>query len=97
MERVTVVLMDTVDQHAVKVIIIRIIFIFIFLFKKEEENVRHIINLVLLIECSIFGYYGDNCSTPCPENCLGGLCDTVNGSCYGCLDGYSGPTCHEGY
>ena len=52
---------------------------------------------VLLLGCPSLGYYGENCSIPCPENCLGGLCDSVNGTCFGCLDGYSGPTCNEDY
>ena len=47
--------------------------------------------------CPSLGYYGENCSIPCPVNCLDGICDSVNGTCFGCLDGYSGPTCNEGY
>lgn len=43
------------------------------------------------------GNYGKNCSTPCPQNCLDGLCDIVNGMCFGCLGGYNGPNCSEGY
>ena len=53
--------------------------------------------MLLLLGCSSIGYYGENCSIPCPVNCLDGLCDTENGTCYRCLDGYSGPTCNKGY
>ena len=66
-----------------------------FINKQREENVTYIINLCLLSECTISGYYGENCSTPCPKNCLNSLCG-VNGTCYSCLDGYSGPVCNEG-
>lgn len=48
-------------------------------------------------ECPSPGYYGENCSTPCPENCLDGVCDTVNGTCYDCIDGYSGSECSKGH
>lgn len=65
--------------------------------KQREENVVISSIWFLLLGCTISGYYGENCSTSCPENCLDGLCDTVNGSCYACIDGYSGPTCHRGY
>ena len=54
-------------------------------------------NDLLLLDCILPGYYGDNCSTPCPENCVDGLCDNVNGTCYYCRGGYSGPTCNAGY
>ena len=54
-------------------------------------------NDLLLLDCILPGYYGDNCSTPCPENCVDGLCDNVNGTCYNCHGGYSGPTCNAGY
>ena len=64
---------------------------------QEQENVTHVIKILLLLDCTLPGYYGENCSTPCPVNCLDGLCDTVNGTCNGCLDGYSGSTCSEGY
>ena len=47
--------------------------------------------------CILPGYYGENCSTPCPENCVDGLCHNVNGTCYNCRGGYSGPTCNAGY
>uniref|UniRef100_K1RCZ6 Scavenger receptor class F member 2 n=1 Tax=Magallana gigas TaxID=29159 RepID=K1RCZ6_MAGGI len=40
--------------------------------------------------CLTLGYYGENCSTPCPENCKGGDCDIVDGTCVSCVPGYSG-------
>lgn len=63
---------------------------------KKKYCISHIIIGFLLLDCTTSGYYGGNCSTPCPENCFDGLCDTVNGTCYRCHDGYRGPTCNEG-
>uniref|UniRef100_A0A8W8NYE9 EGF-like domain-containing protein n=1 Tax=Magallana gigas TaxID=29159 RepID=A0A8W8NYE9_MAGGI len=44
--------------------------------------------------CLTLGYYGENCSTPCPENCKGGDCDIVDGTCVSCVPGYSGSMCN---
>nr|XP_034322153.1 multiple epidermal growth factor-like domains protein 10 isoform X4 [Crassostrea gigas] len=44
--------------------------------------------------CLTLGYYGENCSTPCPENCKGGDCDNVDGTCVSCIPGYSGSMCN---
>ncbi|XP_065925384.1 uncharacterized protein [Magallana gigas] len=44
--------------------------------------------------CLTLGYYGENCSTPCPENCKGGDCDNVDGTCVSCVPGYSGSMCN---
>ena len=63
----------------------------------NQENVSRVIKILLLLECTTIGYYGENCSAHCPENCLDGLCNPVNGTCYGCRDGYNGPTCTKGY
>uniref|UniRef100_A0A8W8NSY8 EGF-like domain-containing protein n=1 Tax=Magallana gigas TaxID=29159 RepID=A0A8W8NSY8_MAGGI len=41
------------------------------------------------------GYYGEDCSLPCPQNCQEGHCHIVDGSCLGCVPGYKGPTCNE--
>lgn len=38
------------------------------------------------------GYYGENCSLPCPKNCQGRLCDIVEGKCLGYVVGYTGRT-----
>ncbi|XP_065926739.1 cell death abnormality protein 1 [Magallana gigas] len=43
--------------------------------------------------CSKSRHFGDNCSTPCQQNCLEGRCDVVDGTCLGCIPGYTGPTC----
>ena len=48
------------------------------------------------IGCLTLGYYGENCSTPCPENCKGGDCDIVDGTCVSCVPGYSGSMCNIG-
>lgn len=40
-------------------------------------------------------YYGDNCSTPCHQNCLDGRCDIVDGTCLGCVPGYTGSMCDK--
>ncbi|XP_034321090.2 receptor-type tyrosine-protein phosphatase epsilon [Magallana gigas] len=43
--------------------------------------------------CPTPGYYGLDCSLPCPRNCQEGRCNIVDGSCLGCVPGYTGPTC----
>uniref|UniRef100_K1PR81 protein-tyrosine-phosphatase n=1 Tax=Magallana gigas TaxID=29159 RepID=K1PR81_MAGGI len=43
--------------------------------------------------CPIPGYYGEDCSLPCPQNCQEGRCNIVDGTCLGCVSGYTGPTC----
>eukprot|EP00105_Crassostrea_gigas_P046603 XP_019930751.1 PREDICTED: uncharacterized protein LOC105347965 [Crassostrea gigas] len=45
--------------------------------------------------CLTLGYYGENCSTPCPENCKGGDCNIVDGTCISCVQGYKGSMCNE--
>ncbi|XP_065924911.1 receptor-type tyrosine-protein phosphatase alpha-like [Magallana gigas] len=45
--------------------------------------------------CPVTGYYGKNCSLPCPQNCQENHCKIVDGTCLGCVDGYTGPTCNE--
>lgn len=46
--------------------------------------------------CPTLGYYGEDCSLPCPQNCQENHCKIVDGTCLGCVDGYKGPTCNEG-
>ena len=46
--------------------------------------------------CPTPGRYGADCSLPCPENCKSGFCDIVEGSCLGCIDGYTGTLCDKG-
>ncbi|XP_065934198.1 scavenger receptor class F member 2-like [Magallana gigas] len=45
--------------------------------------------------CLTLGYYGENCSAPCPENCKGGDSDIVDGTCISCVPGYKGSMCNE--
>ena len=55
-----------------------------------------ILLIVLLSGCRNLGYSGTDCSIPCPQNCLYGVCDIINGDCPGCVAGYKGRTCNEG-
>ncbi|XP_078330338.1 uncharacterized protein LOC111113187 [Crassostrea virginica] len=43
--------------------------------------------------CPTLGYYGENCSLSCPQNCQEGLCHITDGTCLGCLPGYKGSKC----
>uniref|UniRef100_A0A8W8NYI8 Scavenger receptor class F member 2 n=1 Tax=Magallana gigas TaxID=29159 RepID=A0A8W8NYI8_MAGGI len=43
--------------------------------------------------CPTPGYYGEDCSLPCPINCQEGHCNIVNTTCLGCVAGYQGPNC----
>ncbi|XP_022305270.2 uncharacterized protein LOC111112174 isoform X2 [Crassostrea virginica] len=45
--------------------------------------------------CSVPGFYGENCSIPCPRNCQEGHCHIVEGNCLGCLPGYRGVKCNK--
>ncbi|XP_078330352.1 uncharacterized protein LOC144624428 [Crassostrea virginica] len=50
--------------------------------------------------CPSPGYYGENCSLKCPQNCQDGYCDIVEGTCFACAHRYIGPRCKdcpEGY
>ncbi|XP_022307425.2 uncharacterized protein LOC111113432 [Crassostrea virginica] len=44
--------------------------------------------------CSIPGYYGYDCSIPCPEHCLSS-CHIETGACLGCAPGYLGHRCES--
>lgn len=46
--------------------------------------------------CPDSSHYEENCSTPCHQNCLEGRCDVVDGTCLGCIPGYTGSTCDTG-
>lgn len=48
-----------------------------------------------IIGCPTPGFYGYNCSLPCPQNCQEGHCDIENGTCLGCIPGYKGPECDQ--
>uniref|UniRef100_A0A8W8P067 Uncharacterized protein n=1 Tax=Magallana gigas TaxID=29159 RepID=A0A8W8P067_MAGGI len=42
--------------------------------------------------CSATGYFGSNCSVPCPDvNCQ--YCHIETGTCQGCKPGYKGHRC----
>ncbi|XP_061194995.1 multiple epidermal growth factor-like domains protein 11 [Saccostrea echinata] len=43
--------------------------------------------------CSKTGYYGPDCSHPCPDNCLHQYCHIETGACLGCKPGYQGHHC----
>uniref|UniRef100_A0A8W8P1I4 Multiple epidermal growth factor-like domains 10 n=1 Tax=Magallana gigas TaxID=29159 RepID=A0A8W8P1I4_MAGGI len=45
--------------------------------------------------CPTPGYYGENCSLSCPQNCQEGHCHIEDGTCLRCTYGYKGPTCNE--
>ena len=49
-----------------------------------------------LIGCDKLGFYGVNCSIPCPANCLDKLCHVVKGTCLKCVKGFKGKLCNEG-
>lgn len=46
--------------------------------------------------CPEPGYDGEDCSSPCSDNCQEDLCDIVNKTCLGCVAGYIGSQCIEG-
>nr|XP_022307985.1 uncharacterized protein LOC111113986 [Crassostrea virginica] len=48
-----------------------------------------------VIGCPTPGYYGENCSIPCPKNCQDGQCNIVEGTCLRCLTGYKEQRCNE--
>ncbi|XP_062592311.1 multiple epidermal growth factor-like domains protein 10 isoform X2 [Saccostrea cucullata] len=52
-----------------------------------------------LCEVEVFGcmtgYYGPNCSIPCPENCGDGYCHIETGMCSWCKPGYQGYQCQN--
>nr|XP_022290416.1 scavenger receptor class F member 2-like [Crassostrea virginica] len=45
--------------------------------------------------CPRSGYYGGDCSSLCPRNCKGGVCDIVDGTCKACVDGFKGLQCNK--
>ncbi|XP_062610076.1 multiple epidermal growth factor-like domains protein 10 [Saccostrea cucullata] len=46
--------------------------------------------------CPTSGFYGENCSLPCPQNCQERRCNIVDGTCLGCVAGYKGSLCGKG-
>nr|XP_034322212.1 uncharacterized protein LOC109619860 isoform X2 [Crassostrea gigas] len=47
--------------------------------------------------CPTPGHYGEDCSLQCPKNCQEGHCHIVDGNCLGCIPGYRGPKCNDGF
>ncbi|XP_062567735.1 multiple epidermal growth factor-like domains protein 10 [Saccostrea cucullata] len=45
--------------------------------------------------CSDTGVYGSSCNLPCPKNCNEHKCNIVNGTCLGCIPGWTGDMCTE--
>nr|XP_022309782.1 multiple epidermal growth factor-like domains protein 10 isoform X2 [Crassostrea virginica] len=45
--------------------------------------------------CVASGFYGESCSIPCPPNCQEGHCHITEGTCLGCIAGYSGNKCDK--
>ncbi|XP_062571491.1 uncharacterized protein LOC134233533 [Saccostrea cucullata] len=45
--------------------------------------------------CNMSDVYGENCTLPCPRNCIERQCDIVEGTCLGCIVGYKGSKCEE--
>ncbi|XP_056003598.1 receptor-type tyrosine-protein phosphatase kappa-like [Ostrea edulis] len=43
--------------------------------------------------CPVPGYYGSDCSTPCPDTCRYNYCHIETGDCQGCKPGYQGHQC----
>ncbi|XP_078328344.1 uncharacterized protein LOC111113178 isoform X2 [Crassostrea virginica] len=43
--------------------------------------------------CPTSGFYGENCSSPCPKNCQERHCHITEGTCLGCLPGYRSLKC----
>ena len=47
------------------------------------------------IGCNV-GYYGENCSAPCPSNCQESRCDASTGHCQSFKPGCQGQFCDQG-
>ncbi|XP_062608469.1 multiple epidermal growth factor-like domains protein 10 [Saccostrea cucullata] len=45
--------------------------------------------------CTNAGVYGSNCNLPCPDNCQEKRCNIVNGTCLGCIPGWTGDMCNK--
>ncbi|XP_078330387.1 uncharacterized protein LOC144624457 [Crassostrea virginica] len=50
---------------------------------------------VEVYDCPSPGYYGENCSLECPQNCQDGYCDSMEGTCLACKPGFIGPRCMD--
>lgn len=45
--------------------------------------------------CPKIGYYGENCSIPCSQNCQPSNCDIESGACMSCVEGFEGQKCNK--
>ncbi|XP_056003693.1 multiple epidermal growth factor-like domains protein 11 [Ostrea edulis] len=61
------------------------------------EILRVLIELceVIVKGCQNLGVYGSSCKIPCPKNCQDKICNIVNGTCFGCLPGWTGALCEN--
>lgn len=50
--------------------------------------------IIYSIGCPIPIYYGESCNLSCPTSCKNRRCHIETGRCFGCEDGYFGPTCN---
>lgn len=66
------------------------------MFLKQKESFTFP-SILLFTGCPNASYYEENCFTPCHQNCLDGRCDVVDGTCLGCIQGYTGLTCETGW
>lgn len=57
---------------------------------------NHFCSIHSFTGCPNASYFGENCSTPCHQNCLEDRCDIVGETCLGCIPGYTGRTCYTG-
>lgn len=61
-----------------------------------KKRIIPVPSILLFTGCPNASYYGNNCSTSCHQNCLDGRCDVMDGTCLGCIQGYTGSTCDTG-
>lgn len=48
------------------------------------------------VGCYTAGVYGNNCSITCPVNCKDRACHIENGTCFECMQGWTGSYCKSG-
>ncbi|XP_078330386.1 uncharacterized protein LOC144624455 [Crassostrea virginica] len=58
------------------------------------KNIHHVL-IHHHDHCPSPGYYGENCSLECPQNCQYGYCDSVEGTCPACRPGFMGLRCMD--
>lgn len=51
-------------------------------------------DIIYSIGCPKPIYYGESCNLSCPTSCKNRRCHIETGKCFGCEDGYFGPTCN---